>query len=255
MQESPDPIAARAAAVRIVLVATSHPGNIGATARAMKAMGLPSLHLVQPARFPSAEATARAAGADDILANATVHADLAGAVAGCALVIGTTARERHLDWPSTDPREAAALVAATAGEVALVFGRERSGLSNEELDQCQRAVYIPTSPGYRSLNLAQAVQVLAYEVRLALLAGVPVRGGRRRGRLDPSASADEIAGLEAHCLRVMARVGYYDAARPKLLARRIKRLLARPGLLHSETQILRGFLSAVDKKLDERDED
>ncbi|MCB1747041.1 MAG: RNA methyltransferase [Gammaproteobacteria bacterium] len=235
--------------MRIVLVATTHPGNIGAAARAMKAMGLSSLHLVRPAHFPSAEATARAAGADDLLAAASVHDDLAAALAGCNLVIGTTARERHLDWPSTDPREAAALVATTTGEVALVFGRERSGLSNEELDQCQRAVYIPTSPGYRSLNLAQAVQVLAYEVRLALLDGAATTAQPRRGRLDPPASAAEIAALEAHCLRVMAAVGYYDAARPKLLARRVKRLLARPGLLHSEYQILRGFLAAVEAGL------
>jgi TrmH family RNA methyltransferase len=255
VQESIDPIAARAAAVRIVLVATSHPGNIGATARAMKAMGLSALHLVQPARFPSAEATARAAGADDVLAAAVVHDSLADAVAGCTLVIGTTARERHLDWPSTDPRAAGALVAATAGEVALVFGRERSGLSNEELDQCQRAVYIPTSPVYRSLNLAQAVQVLAYEVRLALLDGGPVPGRRRSARLDPPASAEEIAGIEAHCLRVMARVGYYDTTKPKLLERRVKRLLARPGLLHSESQILRGFLNALERKLGESGDD
>lgn len=238
--------------VRIVLVGTSHPGNIGATARAMKVMGLSSLHLVAPARFPAAEATARAAGADDLLARAGVHDSLDAALAGVRTVYGTTARTRHIDWPAQTPREAAADIAGCEDEVAIVFGRERSGLTNEELDRCQRAIHIPTSATFRSLNLAQAVQICAYEVALAASAQA-APPAVRRGRDDPPASAAELESLRAHCLAVMAAAGYYDPARPKLLERRLQRLFNRAGLLHSETQILRGFLTAVGEQLPPRE--
>ncbi len=236
--------------VRIVLVGTTHPGNIGATARAMKVMGLSALHLVAPARFPCAEATARAAGADDILARANVHTHLEEALSGVRTVYGTTARERHIDWPAQSPREAAAAIAADGEDVAIVFGRERSGLTNEELDRCQRAIHIPTSATFRSLNLAQAVQICAYELRLAHAAGAPaaVREGR-----DPPAAAAELEGLRAHTLAVMEAVGYYDPAQPKLLERRLQRLFNRAGLLHSESQILRGFLAAIEQRMSRDD--
>ena len=238
--------------IRIVLVGTTHAGNIGATARAMKTMGLSSLHLVAPKTFPSAEATARAAGADDLLAAAVLHSELSSALAGCFTVFGTTARERRIGWPSETPRSMAeAIVNAPQGDdVAIVFGRERSGLTNEELDLCQRSVMIPTSPDFHSLNLAQAVQICAYEIRLATMSG------HQSSELsdepgDPAASADEVAALHAHWLEVMAKVGYLDPARPKLLARRLRRFLVRANLRHSESQIMRGFLSATEKKLDE----
>ncbi|MEQ8231193.1 MAG: TrmH family RNA methyltransferase, partial [Gammaproteobacteria bacterium] len=190
----------------------------------------------------------RAAGADDILARARVHETLDAALAGVRTVYGTTARTRHIDWPAQTPREAAADIAASDDEVAIVFGRERSGLTNEELDRCQRAIHIPTSAEFRSLNLAQAVQICAYEVALAGAAR-PAQPAIARGADDPPASAAELEGLRAHCLAVMAAVGYYDPARPKLLERRLQRLFNRAGLLHSESQILRGFFAAIEQRL------
>lgn len=240
-------------AVRIVLVGTTHPGNIGAAARAMKAMGLGTLHLVAPRHFPSAEATARAAGADDLLARAVVHADLKAALADCDRVYGTTARERRIDWPTLTPREAAAdMLAPGAGRAAIVFGRERSGLTNEELDLCQRAIWIPTVSAFRSLNLAQAVQICAYELHLA--GGEPGAQDTAADaepafpRGDRPASAGEIDGLAAHLLAAMTAVGYHDPERPKLLERRVRRWLGRGALRHSEAQFLRGFLAAVESR-------
>ena len=158
--------------LRIVLVGTQHPGNIGSAARAMKTMGLSALHLVAPERFPDPEANTLAAGADDLLAAAPVHADLDAALAGCHFVLGTSARRRHVPLPELGPREAAErlLDAAGQGPVALLFGRERTGLENAELQRCHFTVGIPTDPGFSSLNLAAAVQVLSYELRLAVLA-------------------------------------------------------------------------------------
>jgi TrmH family RNA methyltransferase len=234
---------ALAARVRVVLVGTTHPGNIGASARAMKAMGFRALHLVEPAQFPSAEATARAAGADDVLATARVHADLESALANCDLVFGTSARARRIGWPTLTPRAAARAIASapSTARVALVFGRERTGLSNAELDRCQRLISIPTAAGFSSLNLAQAVQILTYELSLLAADPVPTPPTRR----EHAATAAELEALRAHCLELMAAVGYYDPARPKLIDRRVRRLLARAGLLHSEVQILRGFLRAL----------
>ena len=157
--------------LRIVLVGTQHPGNIGSAARAMKTMGLSALHLVAPERFPDPEAVALAAGADDLLAAAPVHADLDAALAGCTFVLGTSARRRHVPLPELSPRDAARQLveAAARGPVALLFGRERTGLENGELQRCHASVGIPTNPEFSSLNLAAAVQVLCYELRLALL--------------------------------------------------------------------------------------
>src|SRR5690606_34671455 len=168
--------------IRIVLVGTSHPGNIGSAARAIKTMALERLVLVAPERFPHAGATAMAAGADDVLAAATVVDSLAEAVADCGLVLGCTARSRRIQLEELSPRAAAGrlLDAAVPGApVALVFGRERTGLENHELQLCHAAVHIPANPDYSSLNLAAAVQVLAYELRIAALerAGLPTGGG------------------------------------------------------------------------------
>ncbi|MBT8143938.1 MAG: RNA methyltransferase, partial [Gammaproteobacteria bacterium] len=159
--------------IHIVLVETSHPGNIGATARAMKTMGLTRLRLVKPKIFPDADATARASGADDILDTAQVFGSLQEAIADCVAVVGTTARSRTLSAPVISPRNSAARIAATlpSGPVAMVFGRERAGLSNDELDHCNWLVNIPANPDFSSLNLAMAVQLIAYEIRLALGAG------------------------------------------------------------------------------------
>jgi TrmH family RNA methyltransferase len=236
--------------IRIVLVGTTHPGNIGATARAMKVMGLRHLYLVAPLRFPAAEATALAAGADDILALAQVHETLANALAGCEVIYGTTARERRINWPTLEPRAAALDIANNRQVTALVFGRERSGLSNEELDLCQHAISIETNPHYRSLNLAQAVQICAYELRIAHHSSAPTSAERRRDQLDLLAGAEALERLRSHCLTVMQRVGYLDPQRPKLLDRRLRRLFNRAAMRHSEVQIVRGLLSAIEARLD-----
>ena len=235
--------------VRIVLVGTTHPGNIGASARAMKAMGLQHLHLVQPLSFPSAEASARAVGADDLLTRAVVHRTLSTALAGCDLIYGTSARGRRIDWPTLTPRTAAAEIAAAApgARIALVFGTERTGLSNEELDLCQRSICIPTVADFHSLNLAQAVQICAYELCLLEFTGTP--RPRRRRASERAATAAELEQLKAHWLLVMEAVEYHDPARPKLLDRRLRRLLSRAALVDSEVQILRGFLAAIEARL------
>lgn len=183
--------------MRIVLVGTTHPGNIGASARAMKAMGMRALHLVEPAHFPSAEATARAAGADDVLGSAVIHATLEDALLGCEVAYGTTARGRRIGWPTCTPRAAAADIAAmpSGTQVALVFGRERTGLTNTELDRCQRAICIATAADFSSLNLAQAVQICAYELGLAVPAALP--GAPRRGRNKSGEALATAAEIEA----------------------------------------------------------
>lgn len=245
------------AEVRIVLVGTTHPGNIGATARAMKTMGLQQLHLVAPARYPSAEATAMASGADDLLARAPVHDHLAQALEGCTLVVGTTARERSIPWPVLEPESCAerALAAAGTGAAALVFGRERSGLTNEELELCQAVLSIPTSEHYRSLNLAQAVQVVSYELRRTALrlaaSGEPAAeaAAPEREWEAPPATAEELDRLHAHLRQVMTEVGYYDPEKPRRLMRRLRRLIHRAALDRSELNILRGFLAAVQARL------
>jgi tRNA/rRNA methyltransferase/tRNA (cytidine32/uridine32-2'-O)-methyltransferase len=239
------------AAIRIVLVSPSHPGNIGAVARAMKTMGLDDLALVAPRLFPHAEATAMAAGADDLLAGARVCASLDEALAGCRLVIGSSARSRSIRWPRLDPREAAVqLVAARAeGPAALLFGPERTGLSNDDLDRCHALVSLPTNPDYGSLNLASAVQVFAYEIRMAGLAAqhagaeTPDAGGRRL------ATADEVEGFFAHLERTLQEVDFIDPARPGRVLRRMRRLFARARAEEDEIQILRGILTQVDKAI------
>ncbi|WJW76253.1 tRNA (cytosine(32)/uridine(32)-2'-O)-methyltransferase TrmJ [Thiohalobacter sp. IOR34] len=234
----------RAEGVRVVLVETSHPGNIGAAARAMKTMGLRRLYLVAPGVFPSAEATARASGADDLLAEARVCASLNEALAGCSLVIGASARLRSLQWPQLDPRECAARVAAETaqGEVALVFGRERSGLSNAELERCHFLVHIPTHPDYSSLNLAQAVQVLAYELRMT---EAPPAAPEAEF---PPATAEEMEGLYAHLEQTLYDLEFISPDRPGRMMRRLRRLLQRARPDRNELNILRGILSAAQAK-------
>lgn len=246
--EVQQPAHALAARLRIVLVDTSHPGNIGATARAMKAMGVSDLRLVAPDRFPDAAATARAAGADDILAAAQVHDSLAAALVGATMVYATSVRGRRIDWPTLSPRAAASeIMHAATAQVALVFGSERTGLSNAELDLCQRLITVPTVADFSSLNLAQAVQICLYECHL--LTAAPTLPERRRRASERAATAAEVEQLKLHCLRVMEAVGYHRAARPKLLDRRLRRLLGRAALVDSEVQILRGFLAAIEQRL------
>jgi len=234
--------------IRIVLVQPSHGGNIGGCARAMKNMGLTRLVLVAPEEFPGEEASARAAGADDVLARAQVCATLDEAIADCHLVIGASARERRIAWPTLAPDEAARrVVTAAAGqEVAVLFGRERTGLTNDELDRCQILVKIPANPEFSSLNLACAVQVIAYEIRCAVETGftiTPTNAAEMLG--EPLATGLEIQRFYQHLDQVMVESGFLDPDNPRLLTRRIRRLFNRIEMTSNEVNILRGILSAV----------
>ena len=233
--------------IRIVLVATSHAGNIGAAARAMKTMGLSRLVLVAPQSFPDPEATARAVGAENILQAAQVTASLDEAIRDCQLVIGTSARSRRIAWPTLSPDAAAArtLGEAATHEVAILFGRERTGLTNEELDRCHALVHIPTDPEFSSLNLAAAVQIVAYELRRAMPATTDLPGPVTDALGEPLASAAEVQRFYEHLERVMTETGFLDPENPKLLMRRLMRLYNRAQLTTNEVNILRGILTAV----------
>ncbi len=238
------------AQVLIVLVRTSHPGNIGAAARAMKNMGLQHLRLVQPSQFPSATATARASGADDLLMRATVCETLAEAVADCRVVIGTSARLRSIAWPVVDVREAAGRAVQIPGEerVAIVFGNEQAGLSNTELDQCEYLLQIPTSGEYSSLNLAMAVQVVAYELRMAHLRS-PAAPAPASVAEAPLATSAEREAMYEHLRDVMTRMRFLNPDNPRHLMRRMRRLFNRAEMDENEVQIMRGLLASVEKFL------
>ncbi|MGD9841810.1 MAG: RNA methyltransferase [Steroidobacteraceae bacterium] len=229
--------------VRIVLVETSHPGNIGAVARAMKNMGLQQLHLVQPREFPHAEASARAVGADDVLANAVLHESLAAAVADCGLVIGTSARQRHIPFVPIEPRECAQLAVSTAragDAVALVFGTERTGLTNPELALCGALVTIPTSDIYSSLNIAMAVQIIAYEVQLAARAvSIAIEPD------EPLATQDEMEHFYQHLQSMLRDTSFRDYGNDGHLMSRVRRLFNRARATQHEVRILRGILSGL----------
>ena len=244
--------------IRIVLVEPTHPGNIGAAARAMKAMGLDRLCLVAPRRFPSAEATARAAGADDVLHAARIVESLDDALADCGFVLGTTARSRRLEWPVLDAREGVrrAVVQAVRTPVAVVFGRESAGLTNAELDRCHALVRIPAAPHFSSLNVAAAVQILSYEMRVATLGEEAGARGEEAGRhggdagvrpspRSPAATAGELEGFYRHLEAALIEIHYLDPAAPKLLMRRLRRLFNRAVPDRAEINILRGILTAA----------
>jgi tRNA/rRNA methyltransferase len=234
------------ARIRFVLCQTSHPGNIGAVARALKTMGLAHLVLVAPQKYPHPDAIARASGAVDVLEEARVCATLDEALAGCVLAIGLSARHRELVGQAWSAREAAieAIRHASAGDVALVFGTETFGLTNDEASRCQALAYIPSNPDYGSLNLAAAVQVLAYEIRMA--AGLV--GGYAALTYRPAAQ-DEIAGLHLHAAQTMRELGFFNPDRPRRLLPRLRRLFSRTRLEHEEVNILRGILASVDRAL------
>ena len=235
--------------VRIVLVGTTHPGNIGATARAMKNMGLDSLTLVGPRYFPHDDATARASGAEDILESAAVVDTLADALADCTYVAGASARSRTIGWPSLEPRDCAVKLRAEArhGTAAVVFGPEKSGLTNDDLDRCHALLTIPTAPGFSSLNLAMAVQVICYELRVAGLdadRGEPDLG--HDGSV-PLATGDELERFYAHLEETLTRSGFLDPDNPRHLMRRLRRLFARALPDQNEINILRGILASLEQ--------
>ena len=239
-----DPAQGPAARVRIVLVGTQHPGNIGAAARAMKTMGLSRLVLVAPEKPLDDVAYRRSAGAEDVLGQAPVFATLAEAVADCRLVLGCTARSRRVQLEQLEPDQAAArlLAFAAQGPVALVFGRERTGLSNEELQLCHASVHIPSDPAFSSLNLAAAVQVLAYELRLALLAqGEPPVAAAALHELP--ASHAQMEGLFGQLGDTLDEIDFHKGRAPDSAMRKLRRIFLRANLNEQEVRLLRGILA------------
>tara|TARA_Y100000766_G_scaffold273535_1_gene274533 strand:- start:475 stop:1230 length:756 start_codon:yes stop_codon:yes gene_type:complete len=234
--------------VKVVLVGTTHPGNIGATARAMKNMGILDLALVEPKEFPSDVATFRSKAAKDILEKASVHRSLAEAISGCQLVVGTSARGRTVPWPVLNPRGAAAEMHKSSrnGKVAIVFGREDRGLTNEELGLCNFHVHIPSDPEYSSLNLSQAVQILAYEIRLSYLQDQDIN--KEYWDVD-LANNEQTEMLINHMDELMQQVDFYDVENPRKLLVRVRRFFKRSKIDVMEANIFRGLFAAIQKKL------
>lgn len=230
--------------IRIVLVNTSHPGNIGAAARAMKTMGLSNLYLVAPKLFPHVNADEMASAALDVLGQAIVVNTLDEAIADCGLVVGTSARSRTIPWPMLSPREFAekAMLEPKATPIAVVFGREQSGLSNEELQRCHFHIQIPSNPDYSSLNIAAAVQVIAYELRVAsAIDKIDVLWE------DDVVSAKEMLGFYEHLEQVLVQIDFLNPQVPRQLMPRLQRLFNRIRLERMELNILRGILGAIEK--------
>lgn len=239
--------------ISVVLVNTSHPGNIGATARAMKNMGLSKLTLVQPADFPSGVAVGRAVSAVDILDNARVVSSLQEAVEDCGLVIGASARSRNIPWPMVTPEQCGqkAVAEAEINKVALVFGREDAGLNNEELQLCHFHVQIPADPNYSSLNLSAAVMVVCYELRKAALALDEQPAVAEDEFWDQEkANGEQVEHFYVHLERVMTAIKFHDPENPRQLMPRMRRLFSRIRIDVMEMNILRGILSNIEFRLD-----
>ena len=232
--------------IRIVLVNTSHTGNIGSTARAMKTMGLSNLYLVDPVSAPDGHASALAAGAGDVLANAKTVSTLQEAVADCGLVVGTSARSRTHSWPMLEPRSCGRKLIAEVPNypVALVFGRENNGLTNEELQQCHFHVCIPANPEYSSLNLAAAVQTLCYEVRMAWLEKESFPPTENDYPLN-----DDLERFYTHLESTLSGTGFIVKNHPGMVMTKLRRLFNRARPESAELNILRGILSSIDKSV------
>ena len=231
--------------IRIVLVATSHPGNIGSAARAMKTMGLKHLWLVNPKTFPDRWANELAAGADDVLENARVTATLSEALVGCTAVFGTSARAREMSLPGFTPFEAAERIVQSEenAQTAIVFGREHAGLTNDELLQCHAHILIPSDPAFSSLNLAQAVQIMAYELRMRSMS--PKAEVSMRSL--PLASNEALELFYSHLEKVLIEIEFLKPSNPKKLLQRLRRLFNRVHLEEREVQILRGILTHIER--------
>lgn len=246
--------------VRIVLINTSHPGNIGAVARALKNMGFSRLYLVAPESFPDPIAESRASGATDILDKAIVVSSLDEAIAGCRLVVGASARGRKIPWPVVNPRDLAREIHSLTqddSEVAILFGREARGLTNEELHRCNLHVHIPSNPDFSSLNLAMAVQVVTYELRMKYLESLENEAGdsNMKAMLSPQdsgwdvepASVDEVEMFLEHLERTLIDIDFHDPEHPRQLMARLRRLYQRCCLDKMELNILRGILRSTQK--------
>ncbi|WP_092550181.1 tRNA (cytosine(32)/uridine(32)-2'-O)-methyltransferase TrmJ [Xenorhabdus koppenhoeferi] len=240
--------------IRIILVETSHTGNMGSAARAMKTMGLSNLYLVNPLIQPDSHSIALSAGASDVIGNATIVNTLDEALAGCELVIGTSARSRTLSWPIVEPRECGerCVKVASRSPVAIVFGRERVGLTNEELQKCHYHLYIPTNPEYGSLNLAMAVQLVSYEIRMAYLAF------QDQEQPDPDKAAfseheteyppiEDMERFYQHLEQVLSESGFIRKAHPGQIMNKLRRLYTRARPETQELNILRGILTSMQK--------
>lgn len=245
--------------IRIVMIQTSHTGNMGAAARAMKVMGLSELYLVKPKSAPDEQSIAMSSNATDILDNAVIVETLSEAISGCQLVVGTSARhERTLAWDIQDSRSCGELIAKHASsqenaKVAVLFGRESSGLTNEELAVCQHLVHIPTNPDYSSLNVASAVQILSYECRLAAM-NLEENSDSNDTEKNESAddewvNADDLDSYFDHLTKVMVDVDFLDPENPRYLLPRLRRLYSRSGITRSEMNILRGMLASIQKQI------
>ena len=236
--------------IRIVLVETSHTGNMGSVARAMKTMGLTNLWLVNPLVKPDSQAIALAAGASDVIGNAQIVDTLDDALAGCSLVVGTSARSRTLPWPMLDPRECG-LKSVSEGQhapVALVFGRERVGLTNDELQKCHYHVAIAANPEYSSLNLAMAVQVIAYEVRMAWLATQQQDAPAVDHDETPYPLVDDLERFYGHLEQTLISTGFIRANHPGQVMNKLRRLFTRARPESQELNILRGMLASIEQK-------
>jgi len=234
--------------IRIVLVNTSHPGNIGGVARAMKNMGVGKLYLVAPRQFPDEQANWRAASAGDVLESAVVTDTVEQAIADCQFVVGTSARGRRIPWPLLDPRQCALRMdtASQHGEVAVLFGREDRGLTNEELKLCNLHLNIPTSDAYSSLNLAMAVQIVCYELRMML--DSPLLPSREDEQWDTAFSSSEnMERFYVHLEETLVDIEFLDPAAPRQLMSRLRRLYSRVRLDEMELNILRGILTETRK--------
>ena len=233
--------------IKVVLVGTTHPGNIGATARAMKNMGIVNLALVAPKEFPSDVATYRSKAAKDVLENAELFDTLKMAVSNCELVIGTSARERKVPWPILNPKDASQEVSRGVlnNKVAIVFGREDRGLTNDELGLCNLHVHIPTDPAYSSLNLSQAVQIMVYEMRSSIL-----ENQENEEYWDVEfADNDQTERLINHMDELMQEVDFYEIDNPRKLLLRVRRFFKRSRIDVMEVNIFRGLFAAIQKKL------
>lgn len=230
--------------IKIVLVETSHPGNIGGVARAMKNMTMSQLRLVNPKIFPHAEATARASGADDLLAKAGIYATLQEAIADCQLVIGASARSRTVTWPEISPRESAQKCLAQSPEtnIAVVFGRENSGLTNQELDLCHFLLKIPCNPDYSSLNLAAAVQVVCYELFVTANLIDFKMSSDCDVKKTPLASAEQMEFFYQHLQQTLVDINFLQAQKAQSLMRKLRKIYNRTLLDTKELDILRGIL-------------
>ncbi|NYB31829.1 tRNA (cytosine(32)/uridine(32)-2'-O)-methyltransferase TrmJ [Pantoea agglomerans] len=242
--------------IRIVLVETSHTGNMGSVARAMKTMGLTNLYLVNPLVKPDSQAISLAAGASDVIGDAKIVDSLDEAIAGCSLVVGTSARSRSLPWPMLDARECGVKSVEEGQQtpVALVFGRERVGLTNDELQKCHYHVAIQANPEYSSLNLAMAVQIIAYEVRMAWLQAQEQASPPPQYEESPYPLVDDLERFYQHMEQMMLNSGFIREANPGQVMSKLRRLYTRARPERDELNILRGMLSSFEKRKSDKKE-